>query len=140
MGNKRRLKRKKKRRGFVYILSNPALKRGLIKIGHTTKTPEERAKQLYSTGIPQKFTIVYKMEFKDSFKAEKQIHLSLENYRYNNQREFFTCSLTIAKNAINHADGKINPQNTDNPIFQTLFSISIFISIFILTLWLVLNN
>jgi hypothetical protein len=97
--------------------------------------------ELYTTGVPAKFTIVYKMEFKDSFKAEQQIHLKLKNYRYNPKREFFTCSLNLAKKTINHAEGKINSPNTDKSLFEALLFISsIFISVFILTLWFILNS
>jgi len=139
MDNKKRVKPKSKRQGVVYILSNPAFKKGLIKIGHT-KDLKKRLIALYTTGVPEKFDILYQMEFNDSYKAEKQIHSILKNYRYNKKREFFTCSLNKAKEVINHMDGKINSPNTDKSLFEVLFMISIFSSVFILALWLILNS
>ena len=45
--------------GFVYILVNPAFP-GYIKVGKTTKTPEERAKELSAaTGVPTPFIVAY---------------------------------------------------------------------------------
>lgn len=38
--------------GCVYILKNPAMS-DLIKIGQTERTAQERADELYTTGVPQ---------------------------------------------------------------------------------------
>ena len=45
--------------GYVYVLINPSME-GLVKIGMTTSTPEERVTELSSaTGVPSKFILVY---------------------------------------------------------------------------------
>lgn len=122
------------KQGFVYILSNPAHRKGLIKIGHTTKTPEERAKQLYDTSSPEPFDVLYKMEFENSKKAEQQIHFWLQDYRYNRKREYFTCSIRKAIDTINSADGRVGVLKGDSYELE----IFLFISTFVLTLWFVL--
>ena len=90
--------------GSVYILSNPAFA-GLLKIGFTTKKATERAKALYSTGVPDKFTIEYEGDFSDAHHVEKQVHRALNHCRYKPNREFFRCDLTTAINTI-HAEAK----------------------------------
>ncbi|MBA3017886.1 MAG: hypothetical protein FP811_07035, partial [Desulfobacteraceae bacterium] len=51
-----------KENGWIYILTNPSLQENLIKIGKTSRTPEERAKELSApTGVPAEFEIVYKI-------------------------------------------------------------------------------
>jgi len=37
--------------GWIYCLSNPSMP-GILKVGMTDKTPEERAKTLFTTGVP----------------------------------------------------------------------------------------
>lgn len=77
--------------GYIYVLINPAMP-GLLKIGLTTKTPEERVKELSSaTGVPINFILIYKEFFQNCATAEKAIHSHLEaqGYRFNKGREFF---------------------------------------------------
>lgn len=77
--------------GYIYVLINPAMP-GLLKIGLTTKTPEERVKELSSaTGVPVNFILIYKEFFQDCVSAEKAIHTRLEaqGFRFNKGREFF---------------------------------------------------
>ena len=45
--------------GYTYILLNRAFQNDHYKIGMTTKTPEERARELSSaTGIPRDFEVL----------------------------------------------------------------------------------
>lgn len=77
--------------GYIYVLINPAMP-GLLKIGLTTKTPEERVKELSSaTGVPINFILIYKEFFQNCAAAEKAIHAHLEaqGFRLNKGREFF---------------------------------------------------
>ena len=79
--------------GYVYILTNPAMP-GLIKIGYTTRTPEERAHELYDkiTGVPMPFKVAYKLPCENPEGLEGQIHRKLEKHRVNPYREFFEYS------------------------------------------------
>jgi hypothetical protein len=92
--------------GSVYILSNPAFS-GLLKIGFTTKQTTERAKALYSTGVPDRFTIEYEGDFSNAHQVEKKVHQALSNVRYKPNREFFRCDLTTAINTIQAEAKKI---------------------------------
>lgn len=75
--------------GTIYILMNPTLK-GLLKIGKTTKTAEERAAELSrGTGVPRPFYVAYDEWTEDCDKAERIIHNRLNEYRYDDKREFF---------------------------------------------------
>src|SRR5213076_1663896 len=84
--------------GFVYILINPAIP-GYIKVGKTTKTPEERAKEISAaTGVPTPFIVAYDASFVDCDQAETYIHTLLETRGISRtpDREFFATSLREA--------------------------------------------
>lgn len=74
-------------KGFVYVMSNESMP-GLIKIGMSTKIPEERAKELSSaTSTPTPFTVEYYALFDDMRKAERLAHQKMQ--RYHHGKEFF---------------------------------------------------
>jgi hypothetical protein len=88
--------------GHVYILMNAAIP-GLLKIGKTTRTPEERAEELSRTpGVPAPFHVAYAEDVPDCDGAEKMIHSSLDKYRENNRREFFRLPLRDAVNIMRY--------------------------------------
>ena len=76
--------------GYVYIASNPSYQENLVKIGSSNK-PNIRMKQLYSTGVPEPFSIVYLLRCYDNTheKVEKEIHDKFDSCRTNPRREFF---------------------------------------------------
>ena len=83
---------------YVYILINSSLP-GLLKIGKTSRTPEERAAELsQNTNMPTPFMVAYEEQIPDSTTAEKFIHEELKNqgYRINDSREFFSIPLKEA--------------------------------------------
>lgn len=89
--------------GYVYILINASMP-GLIKVGMTTRSVEERAEELSrATGVPTAFVVAYKVEVNDCESGEKYVHSVLEDkgYRVNKNREFFTAPLYVAVDAIN---------------------------------------
>ena len=82
---------------------NPSLP-NLVKIGKTTREPNERAKELsLATGVPTPFILVYYKPFKDCHLAETVIHHFFEEKgtRVNGNREFFQVSTTEAIDIIN---------------------------------------
>lgn len=82
--------------GFVYVLMNPSMT-GIVKVGMTTREPEERIIELSgATGIPTPFILVYKEYFLDCLKAEKVIHEILEERgdRISKNREFFKTEIS----------------------------------------------
>jgi len=82
--------------GYIYILHNPGHSVNLFKIGLTTKTVEERAKQLSGTSSVDKFLIAHSWIVKDCVVAEKLIHNALDGFRMNEKREFFQIEFSEA--------------------------------------------
>lgn len=82
--------------GFVYILQNEYMP-GLIKIGCTERSPQQRAEELSKhTGVPAPFKVLCFAEFDSFQQVEHQMHEWCKNYRVNNGREFFKDCLTWA--------------------------------------------
>jgi hypothetical protein len=74
--------------GFVYVLSNPAFP-GLLKIGFTTRSIEERIAELNcSTSVPAPFEVVGYYSCENPQKDERTVHLALDCCRAPG-KEFF---------------------------------------------------
>lgn len=88
-----------KKEGYVYILTNPGYPKDMLKIGATTRTPEQRTWELYKeqTGVPDKFSVAYQRRIPNCFLAEEIAHNRLARFRTNKYREFFKLSLERAK-------------------------------------------
>lgn len=83
--------------GFVYVMNNDYLD-GVVKIGYTNRSPETRAKELSSTGVPGKFVVQFFAIVKEAEKLEGEIHRELE--KYNASKEFFEISVLEAVKSI----------------------------------------
>ena len=104
--------------GYVYVLINTSFE-GMVKVGKTTKDPEERAKELSNaTGVPTPFILVYKQYFTDCSIAEKTIHTLLEEqgYRISNNREFFNVPVEYVIRLIQELTLKEENQSYQNNI------------------------
>jgi hypothetical protein len=67
---------------------------GLVKIGVTTDTAANRAKQLSAaTASPTPFHVVYHKFVSDCNDAEARVHAALADRRVNDGREFFEVSV-----------------------------------------------
>ena len=85
---------------WVYILENDS-QPGLLKIGYTKLTPDERAKQISNaTGVPLPYTVVWAFRCFNGELLESEVHHALRKYRVNNNREFFQCGIERAKQTI----------------------------------------
>ena len=85
---------------WVYILSNPTTP-GLLKIGYTKNTPEERAKQISSgTGVALPYKVEWAYQCFNGETVEREVHHKLRAQRVNNNKEFFQISLEEAKETI----------------------------------------
>lgn len=73
---------------IVYILTNEAMP-GLIKIGLTNSTLEQRMLSLDTTSVPLSFECYYAARVSDSAKIERALHVGLGDHRVRNNREFF---------------------------------------------------
>jgi predicted transport protein len=83
--------------GYIYILLNRAFQNDHYKIGMTTKTPEERARELSgATGVPRAFEVLYEQRVADCHRAERLLHQRLHQYRSAGNREFFQIPLKAA--------------------------------------------
>jgi hypothetical protein len=69
---------------------------GLLKVGKTQMHPDERADQLWTTGVPFPFRVEKTLEVNDLDKAERLAHQILSNARVHPAREFFEISLEAA--------------------------------------------
>jgi len=88
--------------GFIYVLINPSIQ-GLVKIGRTTRSPEERATELSaSTGMPTPFIVAYSAYVADCEGAERFVHAYREKdgHRLTANREFFAVSIQQAVDAV----------------------------------------
>lgn len=74
--------------GWLYVLENPAMP-NLCKVGMTTRSPEERAEELLTTGVPQPFRIAAAWPTADVKAAERAAHEALARWRTHDTREWF---------------------------------------------------
>ena len=88
----------------VYILTNEAMP-GIIKIGWTDNTVEQRMKELDKTATPLPFTCYFAKRVKDPTFVESKMHQAFDEFRIRDNREFFRMSPEQAKAALEIADG-----------------------------------
>lgn len=86
--------------GSLYIMQNPVFPPNVLKIGRTERNARERAKELFTTGLPDPFDICYEREVPDCVLAEKLVHQSLKKHRHRDNREFFIIPLQQAISTI----------------------------------------
>ena len=105
----------------VYILTNQSMP-GLIKIGITERKVEDRMRELYSSSaVPLPFECYFALEVKDAKLVEKKIHHGFDDYRINENREFFEIDPDKAKSILSLVDGvEVTPKTdvVDNPTDQ----------------------
>jgi hypothetical protein len=78
--------------GYVYAMSNPDYGQ-VVKIGMTTKDPEERAKELSgATGVLNPFCVLRSVKTPCPRLHEKMVHARLDHCRVSPNKEFFSVS------------------------------------------------
>ena len=87
----------------VYILTNEAMP-GIIKIGWTDNSIEQRMKELDKTATPLPFTCYYAKRVKDPTFVETKMHQAFDEFRIRDNREFFRMSPEQAKAALEIAN------------------------------------
>jgi T5orf172 domain/Domain of unknown function (DUF4268) len=90
--------------GFVYIMTNQTMP-GLVKIGSTKLSPEERARQLSTTGVPKPFKVIAFQRFEDELRAERELQAMFSQKRLHSRREFFETSVEEARIALLRLSG-----------------------------------
>ena len=73
---------------IVYVLTNPAMP-GIVKIGMTNTSVQDRMKQLYTTGVPLPFECAVAVEVGEGSakQVETALHTAFSPYKLN--KEFF---------------------------------------------------
>lgn len=99
-----------KENGFIYILKNESMP-GVYKIGMTTSSPEQRAKEISSTtGVPTPFSVVAAFHSKNPAKDEKMAHEAWRKERVSPNREFFKLSDAELSDAIDELNSIVGPE------------------------------
>jgi hypothetical protein len=88
---------------IIYVLTNEAMD-GLVKIGRTTTSVEQRIRELDNTSVPLPFQCFYAGEVKDSAFVESHLHQAFSDKRVRSNREFFRIDPNQVKAAIQIAD------------------------------------
>lgn len=102
--------------GYIYCFSNNSLCDGLLKIGMTSRTPEERLSDANTdTWIPAPFKIEFAKKVKNALKIEKAIHAILAEYRIKG-KEFFRVSIEHVREIFDIIDGEVWTESTDSVI------------------------
>jgi hypothetical protein len=96
---------------IVYILINEAME-GLVKIGRTTTSVEQRIRELDNTSTPLPFQCFYAGEVANSALVEGKLHRIFADKRIRSNREFFRVAPNQVKEAIQLAELKeVTPRN-----------------------------
>ncbi len=100
--------------GYVYILINTSLD-GMIKVGRTTRDPQERARELSrATGIPTPFRVAYECLVSDCERVESGLHARLSDFRVSKGREFFRYPLHLGIKLLEELQGGHGPPTVDD--------------------------
>lgn len=87
--------------GYIYILSTRD-RPNLLKIGFTTRTVEERVKEINSAnGVIVQFGIRSVWEVDDTHEVERELHDALSEFRVRSDREFFELDYREAMRLVN---------------------------------------
>lgn len=82
--------------GHVYVMTNELIP-NLVKIGKTSRTPEKRAQELKSTGVPGTWIPQYSVFTPQCDVLEQAVHDALHGFRISIEREFFRISVEDAQ-------------------------------------------
>ena len=86
---------------WIYIIGNPDLKEGLMRIGLSSRPPEENTSDLVSeSGFTPAYGLLFKARVTNGSKADREIHRRLKKYLYNADREYFRAPLDEAVAAV----------------------------------------
>ena len=90
---------------IVYVLTNEAME-GMVKIGRTTTSVEQRIRELDNTSVPLPFQCFYAAEVGSSSLVEGKLHRIFSDKRIRTNREFFRVDANQVREAIELAELK----------------------------------
>jgi hypothetical protein len=97
---------------IVYVLVNEAMP-GLVKVGMTTTSIEQRIRELDTTSVPLPFQCYYAAEVNAAISVEKKLHHIFSDKRVRTTREFFRIDANQVKSAIQLAELREITPRTD---------------------------
>lgn len=97
---------------IVYVLTNEAME-GLVKIGRTSISVEERIKTLDHTCLPLPFQCYYAAEVANAALVENKLHKIFADKRVRSNREFFRVAANQVREAVQLAELKDVTPKTD---------------------------
>lgn len=86
--------------GWVYVISVSSVPNH-VKVGFTDRDPEQRAKELESTGVPGRYEVRFSVRVDDARAVEQQTHALLRAHHHS--KEWFECSAEQAQAAVETA-------------------------------------
>ena len=97
----------------LYVLRCIFMKDEIYKVGYTSGTAQDRAKELSAaTGVPSSFIVVSEWHHPRADELEAGVHALLAPYRVNSAREFFQIEYPKLKNIIDKEYGRANLHQT----------------------------
>jgi T5orf172 domain len=91
----------KKSQNVLYVLRCATMHEEVYKVGWTSDTAENRAKQISSaTGVPNAFIVVNQWQHPAPEALEKNVHALLDGFRVVDNREFFKVSIATIRQII----------------------------------------
>jgi hypothetical protein len=90
---------------IVYVLTNESMD-GMVKIGRTTTSVEQRIRELDNTSLPLPFQCFYAAEVNNSALIEAKLHRIFSDKRIRQNREFFRVDANQVREAIQLAEIK----------------------------------
>jgi hypothetical protein len=80
---------------------------GLVKIGRTTRSPQQRLTELWQTGVPTPFEVYHYVRTPSCVQLEALCHQALADVRVDEAREFFQISPEDAKKVLTEHEGEV---------------------------------
>jgi hypothetical protein len=103
--------------GYVYVISNKGMP-DYVKVGHTTRSPEERALELSGTATPFPAVVEYSVFVENARAVELEVHRRLAKVRASKTREWFKCSRSKAIETIKASIGPAIQQEHDRVVAE----------------------
>jgi hypothetical protein len=105
--------------GVIYVMRTPVYEIDVYKIGLTTRTADERARELYSTGVALPFGVLVSWEVGDCVAIEAEVHQRLAARRVSARREFFRSPIGEITETIMQVIEEMEPQSKNIPPLQS---------------------
>lgn len=85
--------------GYVYLITGHA-QAGLVKVGQTRKSPEERARTLYTAAVLLPLRVLEAWRVHDRHWVERETHRQLVRQQVPRAKEFFSADIPLIQTCI----------------------------------------